>query len=62
MSVSHATDYLPKEKPCFVFADIIILYVIVQFSSICEFHDDKDVVGGVEYFIKFDDVLMADEF
>jgi len=62
MRVPDATDDLPEEKSGLLLADIVILYVIVQFAAVCQFHDDEDVVGGIEYLVEFDDILVADEF
>ena len=62
MRVPDATDDLPEEKSGLLLADIVILYVVVQFAAVCQFHDDEDVVGGIEYLIEFDDILVADEF
>lgn len=62
MRVPDTTDDLPEEKSGLFLGDIVILYVIVKFSAVCQFHDDEDVVGGIEYLIKFDDILVADEF
>lgn len=61
MRVLHSTDDLPEKKLGLIFRDIIILDVIVEFSSICEFHDDEDIIGSIEDLVKFDDVLVVDE-
>jgi hypothetical protein len=61
MSILHPTDDLPEEELGLVFRDIIILYVVVEFAAVCEFHDDEDVIGSIEYFIELDDILMVDE-
>lgn len=44
-----------------MFCDIVILYVIIEFATFSELHDDKDVVGGIEYLVKFDDIFVVDE-
>lgn len=47
MSVGHSTDNLLKEEPGVVFVDVIVLNVVVEFTALGEFHDDKDIVGCV---------------
>ena len=47
MSVGHSTDNLLKEEPGVVFVDVIVLNVVVEFTALGEFHDDKNIVGCV---------------
>ena len=51
MCVLYPTDDLPEEELRLFFGDIIILYVIVEFSSIREFHDDEDIIGSIEHLV-----------
>ena len=47
---------LPENTPGFLLRNVVVLQVLIQLSSLCEFHDDIDIRGGVEYFVEFDDV------
>lgn len=62
MGVGHSTDDLLEKEAGILFSDVVVLDIVVELATLCEFHDDEDVVGGVEYFVEFDDVLMVDEF
>jgi len=62
VGVTNTTNYLFEKKPSFILRDVIILNVIVKFSTLCKFHDDEDVIGCIKDFIEFDDVLVVDEF
>lgn len=62
MRISYSADDLSEEHACLVLADIIILNVVVKLSSVCEFHDHEDIIGGIKHFIELDNVLMTDEF
>lgn len=62
MSVGYSVDNLFEEEPRVLLGDVVILYIVIEFAALCEFHDDEDIVGGVEYFVQFDDVLVVDEF
>lgn len=61
MRVAHPADDLPEEEARLLLADVVILDVVVQFSSVGQFHDHEDVVGGVEHLVQLDDILMRDE-
>ncbi len=62
MDILNATDDLPEVELRLLFSDLIVLYEVVQLTLGGEFHDDEDVVGGVEHFVKLDDVGVVDEF
>ena len=38
------------------------MYIIIELSALCVLHDDEDVIGGIEDFVEFDDILVVDEF
>jgi len=38
-----------------------MLYILVEFSTLGHFHDDEDVVGGIEHLIQFDDIGMGNK-
>jgi hypothetical protein len=61
MGISDSGDDLSEEEPGLLLGDIVILNVIVELAAVGQFHDDEDVVGGIEYLVKLDDVLVADE-
>lgn len=56
-----ADDLFEKETGVF-FTDFVILNVVVELSAFCEFHDDENVVAGVEDFIELNDVVVVNEF
>jgi len=62
MSMSNPINYLSKEELSFFFLNVMRLNVVVELSSFCQFHDDKDVVGGVQHFIEFDNIGMVNKF
>lgn len=59
--VGHSADDLFEEEAGVFLADVIVLDVVVELAAFCVFHDDEDVVGGVEHLIQFDDVLVVDK-
>lgn len=61
VGISYAVYYLPEEKLSLVLGDLMCLDVVKEFSLLCEFHDDEDVIGGIEYLVQFDDVGVVDE-
>lgn len=61
VGVGDTVDDLFEEETGIFLVDIVVLDVVVEFSPLCEFHDDEDVVGGVEHFVEFDDVVVVDE-
>lgn len=61
VGISYAVYDLPEEKLGLVLGDLMCLDVVEKFSLLCEFHDDEDVVGGIEYLIQFDDVSVVDK-
>ena len=62
VGIGDPTDDLLEEKPGIILADVVILYVVVQLSTFGKFHNDEDIVAGVQNFVKFDDVVVVDEF
>lgn len=62
MRIANSADDLSEEKASFIFGNIVVLDVVIEFAPFGQLHDDEDVVGGVEHFIELDDVLVADEF
>jgi hypothetical protein len=61
MNVLDSTDDLPEIKLGLFFCDFVILDKVIQFALRSEFHDDKNIIGGIEDFIQFDDVGVVDE-
>lgn len=47
VGIWYTTDDLSEEKPGIFFADVVVLNVVVELASFCQFHDDEDVIGGV---------------
>jgi hypothetical protein len=62
MRISYSADDLFEKEFGFLFREDIIMYIIIELSSLCVLHDDEDIIGGIEYFVEFDDILMIDEF
>lgn len=62
VGIGDPADDLLEEKSGIVLTNIVILNVVVQLSTLGEFHNDEDVVAGVQNFVKFDYVVMVDEF
>ena len=60
--ISNSADNLLEKEAGILLGDVVILYVVIEFSALGKFHDNKDVVGGIQYFIELDDVLVVDEF
>lgn len=61
MRVLNPTDNLPEEELRLFFWDIIILYIIVELSSIRELHDDEDIISRIKHLVQLDNVLVIDE-
>lgn len=40
----------------------MVMYIIIELPTLCIFHDDKNIVGSIQYLIKFDDIFVIDEF
>lgn len=59
--IPHPADDLLEESLGLLLSDVVILYVIVQFPSVCKLHNDEDVVGGVQHLVQLDNVLMTDK-
>lgn len=59
--VPHPADDLLEESLGLLLSDVIILYVIVQFPSVCQLHNHEDVVGRIQHLVQLDDVLMTDK-
>lgn len=57
-----AFDDLTEKFPSLFFCQIVSLNVLVKLSFICEFHDHKDICGGVKHFVEFNYVRMIDNF
>lgn len=57
-----AFDDLTEKFPSLLFCQIVSLNVLVKLSFICEFHDYKDICGGVKHFVEFNYIRMVDEF
>ena len=47
VGIGDPADDLLEEKPGIILTDVIILNVVVQLSTLGEFHNDEDVVAGV---------------
>jgi hypothetical protein len=62
MSVSYPTNDLLKKEFGFLFGKDIIVDIIVELSTLGVFHNDEDIIGGIEYFIEFDNIFVIDEF
>jgi len=62
MHILNAAYYLPKVKLCLILCYVIILYKLVELALRGQFHDDEYVIGGIQNFIKLDNVWMIDEF
>jgi len=62
VSEGNSTNNLFEKEASVLLGDFIILYIIIELSSLRKFHDDKDIFSGVKYFIEFDNVLVVDEF
>lgn len=61
VGISYAIYYLPEEKLGLVLGDLMGLDVIKELALLRKFHDDEDVVGGIEDLVQFDDVGVVDE-
>jgi hypothetical protein len=61
MRVIDCLDDLPKEQSHVLLGKIVMLYILVEFSTLGHFHDDEDVVGGIEHLIQFDDIGMGNK-
>lgn len=59
--IPHSADDLLEECLGLLLGDVVVLDVVVEFPSVCELHDDEDVVGGVQHLVQLDDVLMTDK-
>lgn len=51
VGVGNSANDLFEEEASFFFWDIIILYIIIEFSSLSQFHNDEDIIGSVEHFV-----------
>ena len=61
MHILNSTDDLPEVKLSLFFSNFVILNKVVQFSFRSQLHNDEDIIGGIEYFIKLDDIGVVDE-
>lgn len=59
--IAESLDELSEEELGFVFADLVGLKIVKEFSSFGQLHDHEDVIGGVEHFVELDDVGVANE-
>ena len=62
VSIVDSTHDLFEKEPCVIFTDLIELDIVVQFASLCQLHDNKNIVAGVQNLVKFDNVVVVDEF
>lgn len=62
MCVGYSTDNLFKKEPSILFGNIVVLDIVIELTSFCKFHNDEDVVGRIQHFVQFDNVLMIDKF
>ena len=46
--ISNSADNLLEKEAGILLGDVVILYVVVEFSTLGKFHDNKDVVGGIQ--------------
>lgn len=60
MDVLNPVDDLLEVEPGFVLSQIG-LNVVIQLALAGQFHDDEDVIGGVEDFVEFYDVGVVDK-
>lgn len=61
MCVSHSTDDLPEEEARLLFADVVVLDVIVQLAAVGQLHYHEDIVCSVKHLVELYDVLVAYE-
>ena len=47
MDVLHSVDYLLEIETCLVLRNALVLHVLIQLTFVRQFHDHKNVVGGV---------------
>ena len=62
MDVFDSTYDLSEIEFGLLLCDFVGLDEIIKLSFGGKLHDDKNIIGSIEYFIKFDDVRMIDEF
>lgn len=61
MNILNSTNDLPEIKFCLFLCDFVILDKIIELTFWGQFHNDKDIIGGVEDLIQFDDVGVVDK-
>lgn len=62
VGVFDCFDDLSEEDFGLLFSELILIDVLIEFSSFSHFHDDEDICGCVEDVIEFDDVGVTDVF
>lgn len=62
MDILNTADDLTKVELGLFLRDFVVLNKIIELSFWGQFHNHKDVIGGIKYFIKLDNVRMIDEF
>lgn len=62
MGCLHPLNNLKKKGFGHPFTQVMFLEIVVELPPWSQFHDHKDVLAGVEHFIKFDDIGVTDQF
>lgn len=62
MSEFNSVYNLPEKIFHLFLTQVMLLDILIQLPSLCDFHDDKDVIGGIEHLIELYDIGMIDKF
>ncbi len=61
MCIAHSTDDLSEECLGFLLADVVILNVVVELPPVSQLHYNEYIVGGVQYFVELNYILVANK-
>ena len=58
----NPADNLFEKEPSIILTNVVILDIVVEFSPLCKFHNNKNVVACVENLVELYDVVVIYEF
>jgi hypothetical protein len=62
MGILYSFNDLPKKELDLFFRQVVLVDILIKFAPLSHLHNDEDIRGGIEHFIKFNYIKMTDEF